>query len=90
MLKLGSVPIDPPLILAPMAGITDHAYTEVRGVLKGELKPEDDVVIRSVAPDGAGLEAAPGFAFAAVPPLHRGVPPARRQRRHACGRACAG
>ena len=31
-------------------GITDHAYTEVRAVLKGELKPEDDVVIRSVGP----------------------------------------
>ena len=31
-------------------GITDHAYTEVRAVLKGELKPEDQVVIRSVAP----------------------------------------
>jgi HlyD family secretion protein len=30
-------------------GITDHAYTEVRSVLQGELKPEDDVVIRSVA-----------------------------------------
>ena len=26
MLKFGAVPIDPPLILAPMAGITDHAY----------------------------------------------------------------
>ncbi len=26
MLRFGSVPIDPPLILAPMAGITDHAY----------------------------------------------------------------
>lgn len=26
MLKFGDVPIDPPLILAPMAGITDHAY----------------------------------------------------------------
>ncbi len=26
MLKFGPVPIDPPLILAPMAGITDHAY----------------------------------------------------------------
>ena len=35
-------------------GITDHAYTEVRGVLKGELKPEDDVVIRSVAPKMQG------------------------------------
>src|SRR6202158_6022010 len=29
-------------------GITDHAYTEVGAVLKGELKPGDDVVIRSV------------------------------------------
>src|SRR5215831_8617179 len=26
MLKFGSVPVDPPLVLAPMAGITDHAY----------------------------------------------------------------
>src|SRR5262249_25270976 len=26
MLKLGTVPVDPPLVLAPMAGITDHAY----------------------------------------------------------------
>ena len=26
MLRFGTVPIDPPLILAPMAGITDHAY----------------------------------------------------------------
>jgi tRNA-dihydrouridine synthase B len=26
MLRFGSVPIDPPLILAPMAGITDHVY----------------------------------------------------------------
>ena len=29
-------------------GITDHAYTEVASVLKGELKEGDDVVIRSV------------------------------------------
>ena len=35
-------------------GITDHAYTEVRAVLKGELKPGDDVVIRSVAPKTQG------------------------------------
>jgi HlyD family secretion protein len=35
-------------------GITDHAYTEVRAVLKGELKAEDDVVIRSVAPKAQG------------------------------------
>lgn len=31
-------------------GITDHAYTEVTAVLKGELKEGDDVVIRSIAP----------------------------------------
>ena len=35
-------------------GITDHAYTEVRSVLKGELKPEDEVIIRSVAPRTQG------------------------------------
>jgi len=35
-------------------GITDHAYTEVRAVLKGELKPQDEVVIRSVAPKTQG------------------------------------
>src|SRR6266446_2893234 len=35
-------------------GITDHAYTEVRAVPKGELKPGDDVVIRSVAPKTSG------------------------------------
>jgi HlyD family secretion protein len=35
-------------------GITDHAYTEVRAVLKGELKPEDDVIIRSVGPKTQG------------------------------------
>ena len=26
MLHFGTVPIDPPLVLAPMAGITDHVY----------------------------------------------------------------
>lgn len=31
-------------------GITDHAYTEVTSVLKGDLKPGDDLVIRSVVP----------------------------------------
>jgi HlyD family secretion protein len=31
-------------------GITDHAYTEVSAVLKGELKESDDVIIRSVTP----------------------------------------
>jgi HlyD family secretion protein len=29
-------------------GITDHAYTEVSSVLKGDLKESDDVVIRSI------------------------------------------
>lgn len=29
-------------------GITDHAYTEAKAVLKGELKEGDDVIIRSV------------------------------------------
>ena len=29
-------------------GITDHAYTEVTAVLKGDLKEGDDVIIRSV------------------------------------------
>jgi len=36
-------------------GITDHAYTEVSALLKGELKEGDDVVIRSVAPKGQAL-----------------------------------
>jgi HlyD family secretion protein len=31
-------------------GITDHAYTEVRGVLTGALQPGDEVIIRSVTP----------------------------------------
>jgi HlyD family secretion protein len=35
-------------------GITDHAYTEVRAVVKGELQPGDDVVIRSVGPKTLG------------------------------------
>jgi HlyD family secretion protein len=30
-------------------GITDHAYTEVGAVLKGDLKEGDDVIIRSVS-----------------------------------------
>ncbi|MGH9741868.1 MAG: efflux RND transporter periplasmic adaptor subunit [Candidatus Acidiferrum sp.] len=36
-------------------GITDHAYTEVLGVLKGELKDGDEVIIRSVLPKGQTL-----------------------------------
>lgn len=35
-------------------GITDHAYTEVRAVVKGELRPADDVVIRSVTSKSQG------------------------------------
>src|SRR6202049_924723 len=31
-------------------GITDHAYTEVNSVLRGELKQADEVIIRSLAP----------------------------------------
>src|SRR5216110_774995 len=31
-------------------GITDHAYTEVTSVLRGELKEAEEVIIRSVAP----------------------------------------
>jgi HlyD family secretion protein len=38
-------------------GITDHAYTEVSSVLKGELKEGDDVIIRSVAPKTSALGA---------------------------------
>jgi len=38
-------------------GITDHAYTEVDSVLKGELKPGDDLVIRSVTPKTQGPSA---------------------------------
>ena len=38
-------------------GITDHAFTEVTAVLRGELKPGDEVVIRSVTPKTQGLGA---------------------------------
>lgn len=31
-------------------GITDHAYTEIDAVLKGDLKKGDDVIIRSITP----------------------------------------
>ena len=31
-------------------GITDHAYTEVSAILKGDLKEGDDVIIRSIMP----------------------------------------
>jgi HlyD family secretion protein len=36
-------------------GITDHAYTEVSGIVKGALREGDDVIIRSVAPKSQGL-----------------------------------
>jgi hypothetical protein len=31
-------------------GITDHAYTEVKALLKGNVREGDEVIIRSVAP----------------------------------------
>jgi len=31
-------------------GITDHSYTEIAALLKGELKEGDEVIIRSVVP----------------------------------------
>jgi HlyD family secretion protein len=36
-------------------GITDHAFTEILGVIKGDLKPGDEVIIRSVLPKGQTL-----------------------------------
>jgi HlyD family secretion protein len=36
-------------------GITDHAFTEVLAVLKGELKESDALVIRSVVPKNQGV-----------------------------------
>ena len=38
-------------------GITDHAFTEVTEVLKGNLKEGDDVIIRSVVAKPQGLSA---------------------------------
>lgn len=38
-------------------GITDHAFTEVRGVLQGEIKPGDDVVTTAMtAKPGPGVQ----------------------------------
>lgn len=36
-------------------GITDHAYTEISGVLKGDVRQGDEVVIRSVTAKTQGL-----------------------------------
>ena len=36
-------------------GITDHAFTEVQSVLKGQLKESDPLVIRSVVPKNQGV-----------------------------------
>jgi HlyD family secretion protein len=50
--------LDPDNTMEPVKvslGITDHAYTEVTAVLKGELKQGDDVIIRSVAAKSQGL-----------------------------------
>jgi hypothetical protein len=30
-------------------GITDHAFTEIAGAVKGDLKESDDVVVRSIS-----------------------------------------
>src|SRR5579863_8005549 len=38
-------------------GITDHAFTEILAVSKGELKQNDALVIRSIVPPGQGLGA---------------------------------
>lgn len=40
-------------------GITDHSYTEVTAVLKGELKEGDQLIIRSVVPKSSA-PGAPG------------------------------
>ena len=36
-------------------GITDHAYTQITGVLNGELKEGDELIIRSVLPKNQTL-----------------------------------
>lgn len=36
-------------------GITDHAYTQVTGIRKGELNEGDELIIRSVLPNGQTL-----------------------------------
>ena len=36
-------------------GITDHAYTQIMGVLNGELKEGDELIIRSVLPKNQTL-----------------------------------
>jgi len=38
-------------------GITDHAYTQLNGVLRGELKDGDELVIRSMVPKNQTLGA---------------------------------
>jgi HlyD family secretion protein len=38
-------------------GITDHAFTEILKVLKGDLKQNDALVIRSIVPPGQGIGA---------------------------------
>jgi HlyD family secretion protein len=35
-------------------GITDHAFTEVKGLLRGDLKEGDEVIIRSISPKSQG------------------------------------
>jgi len=38
------------------AGITDHAYTEIAGFVKGELKEGDELIVRSVMPKSTAPE----------------------------------
>lgn len=35
-------------------GITDHAFTEVTGLIRGDLKEGDEVIIRSISPKSQG------------------------------------
>ena len=36
-------------------GITDHSYTQISAVLKGELKEGEELIIRSVVPKNQTL-----------------------------------
>ena len=36
-----------------LLGITDHSYTEITALLKGEVKEGDELIIRSVTPKTA-------------------------------------
>jgi HlyD family secretion protein len=51
--KLG--PDNTPEPVKVSLGITDHAYTQLSGILKGELKEGDELIIRSVVPKNQTL-----------------------------------